>query len=396
MLNMLKASCSLRKGVEKIMLISATRAEWYLLRNLCHEIQNDKDLSLQIIATGAHLSPEFGLAYKEIEKEFKITKKIPILLANDDKISLCKSMSLAFSAFSDAFEDLNPDTVVILGDRYEMLSMASVCLLMHIPLVHLCGGELTLGAIDDSIRHSTSKMAHLHFVSHEIYKKRVLQLGEEEKRVFNIGSLASTIIKNMNFLSKKDLEKALEMKLDKELYLITYHPLTLNVKNTQKEIKTLLKKLDTLKNASLIFTKENADENGLLINEILQNYCQKNSHKAKLFDNLGSQKYLSLMKIAKAMIGNSSSGISESPFFKTPCINIGDRQKGRLRTQNIIDCEINDLDQAFEKLESKEFKQNLKNFKNPYDNDKNPNKIIKTCLKNVNLDTILHKNFIDL
>ncbi len=396
MLNMLKASCSLRKGVEKIMLISATRAEWYLLRNLCHEIQNDKDLSLQIIATGAHLSPEFGLTYKEIEKEFKITKKIPILLANDDKISLCKSMSLAFSAFSDAFEDLNPDTVVILGDRYEMLSVASVCLLMHIPLVHLCGGELTLGAIDDSIRHSISKMSHLHFVSHEIYKKRLLQLGEEEKRVFNIGSLASTIIKNMNFLNKKDLEKALEMKLDKELYLITYHPLTLNVKNTQKEIKTLLKKLDTLKNASLIFTKANADENGLLINEILQNYCQKNSHKAKLFDNLGSQKYLSLMKIAKAMIGNSSSGISESPFFKTPCINIGDRQKGRLRTQNIIDCEINDLDQAFEKLESKEFKQNLKNFKNPYDNDKNPNKIIKTCLKNVNLDTILHKNFIDL
>ncbi len=377
----------------KICIVSATRAEWYLLRNLCHEIQNDKDLSLQIIATGAHLSPEFGLTYKEIEKEFKITKKIPILLANDDKISLCKSMSLAFS---DAFEDLKPDMVIILGDRYEMLSVASVCLLMHIPLVHLCGGELTLGAIDDSIRHSISKMSHLHFVSHEIYKKRLLQLGEEEKRVFNIGSLASTIIKNMNFLNKKDLEKALEIKLDKELYLITYHPLTLNVKNTQKEIKTLLKKLDTLKNASLIFTKANADENGLLINEILQNYCQKNSHKAKLFDNLGSQKYLSLMKIAKAMIGNSSSGISESPFFKTPCINIGDRQKGRLRTQNIIDCEINDIDQAFEKLESKEFKQILKNFKNPYDNDKNPNKFIKTCLKNVNLDTILHKNFIDL
>lgn len=387
---------SLSVSKRKICIVSATRAEWYLLRNLCHEIQNDKDLSLQIIATGAHLSPEFGLTYKEIEKEFKITKKIPILLANDDKISLCKSMSLAFSAFSDAFEDLKPDMVVILGDRYEMLSVASVCLLMHIPLVHLCGGELTLGAIDDSIRHSISKMSHLHFVSHEIYKKRLLQLGEEEKRVFNIGSLASTIIKNMNFLNKKDLEKALEMKLDKELYLITYHPLTLNVKNTQKEIKTLLKKLDTLKNASLIFTKANADENGLLINEILQNYCQKNSHKAKLFDNLGSQKYLSLMKIAKAMIGNSSSGISESPFFKTPYINIGDRQKGRLRTQNIIDSEINDLDQAFEKLESKEFKQNLKNFKNPYDNGKNPNKIIKTCLKNVNLDTILHKNFIDL
>ncbi|MBC5858062.1 GDP-N,N'-diacetylbacillosamine 2-epimerase (hydrolyzing) [Campylobacter jejuni] len=387
---------NLSASKRKICIVSATRAEWYLLRNLCHDIQNDKDLSLQIITTGAHLSPEFGLTYKEIEKEFKITKKIPILLASDDKISLCKSMSLAFNAFSDAFENLKPDIVVILGDRYEMLSVASVCLLMHIPLVHLCGGELTLGAIDDSIRHSISKMSHLHFVSHEIYKKRLLQLGEEEERIFNIGSLASTIIKNTNFLSKKDLEKALKMKLDKELYLITYHPLTLNVKNTQKEIKTLLKKLDTLQNASLIFTKANADENGLLINQILQNYCQKNPHKAKLFDNLGSQKYLSLMKIAKAMVGNTSSGISESPFFKTPCINIGHRQKGRLRTQNIIDCDINDLDQAFEKLESKELKQKLKNFKNPYDNHKNPNTIIKTCLKNVNLDTILHKNFIDL
>lgn len=387
---------SLSVNKRKICIVSATRAEWYLLRNLCYEIQNDKDLSLQIIATGAHLSPEFGLTYKEIEKEFKITKKIPILLASDDKISLCKSMSLAFSAFSEAFENLKPDIVVILGDRYEMLSVASVCLLMHLPLAHLCGGELTLGAIDDSIRHSISKMSHLHFVSHEIYKKRLLQLGEEEKRVFNIGSLASAIIKNMNFLSKEDLEKALEMKFNKEIYLITYHPLTLNAKNSQKEIKTLLKKLDILKNASLIFTKANADENGLLINEILQNYCQKNPHKAKLFDNLGSQKYLSLMKIAKAMIGNTSSGISESPFFKTPCINIGDRQKGRLKTQNIIDCEMNELDQAFKKLKSKAFKQRLKNFKNPYENDKNPNNIIKTCIKNVNLDTILHKNFIDL
>ncbi len=380
----------------KICVVSATRAEWYLLRNLCKEIKNDEDLELQIIVSGAHLSPEFGLTYKEIEKEFKINKKIPILLASDDKISLCKAMGLANISFCEAFDELEPDIVVILGDRYEMLSVASVCLMMNIPIAHLCGGELTLGAIDDSIRHSISKMAHLHFVSTKTYKNRLLQLGEEENRVFNVGALAGSIIKNIIFLKKQELENTLNFELKQNIYLITYHPVTLNLKNTQKEIKSLLENLDKLKNASLIFTKANADENGLLINEILKAYCEKNPSKAKLFDNLGSQKYLSLMKIAKAMIGNSSSGIYESVFFKTPCINIGDRQKGRLRTKNIIDCAMQDLDKALKKLESKEFKVCLKNLENPYESKKNPNKTIKDTLKKANLDTILQKNFIDL
>lgn len=183
----------------KICVVSATRAEWYLLRNLCKEIENDEDLELQIIITGAHLSVEFGLTYKEIEKEFKIAKKISILLASDDKISLCKAMGLANIGFCEAFDELEPDIVVILGDRYEMLSVASVCLMMNIPIAHLCGGELTLGAIDDSIRHSISKMAHLHFVSTKTYKNRLLQLGEEENRVFNVGALAGPIIKNIFF-----------------------------------------------------------------------------------------------------------------------------------------------------------------------------------------------------
>lgn len=380
----------------KICVVSATRAEWYLLRNLCKEIKNDEDLELQIIVSGAHLSPEFGLTYKDIEKEFKINKKIPILLASDDKISLCKAMGLANISFCEAFDELEPDIVVILGDRYEMLSVASVCLMMNIPIAHLCGGELTLGAIDDSIRHSISKMAHLHFVSTKTYKNRLLQLGEEENRVFNVGALAGPIIKNINFLDKKELENTLNFELKQNIYLITYHPVTLNLENTQKEIKSLLENLDKLKNASLVFTKANADENGLLINEILKAYCEKNPSKAKLFNNLGSQKYLSLMKIAKAMIGNSSSGIYESVFFKTPCINIGDRQKGRLRTKNIIDCAMQDLDKALKKLESKEFKECLKNLENPYESKKNPNKTIKDTLKKANLDTILQKNFIDL
>lgn len=380
----------------KICVVSATRAEWYLLRTLCFELSKDKDLKLQIIATGAHLSPEFGLTYKEIEKEFKIDKKIPILLWGDDKISLCKSMALAFESFSEAFNKLKPDIVVILGDRYEMLAIASVCLMMQIPLAHLCGGELSLGAIDDSIRHSITKMAHLHFVTNETYKKRVLQLGEEKSRVFNVGSLAGAIIKNMQFLKQKELEKELGFNFNKELYLITYHPQTINSKHTKEETELLLKNLDELENASLVFTKANADENGILINSILKAYCQKHSYKAKLFDNLGSLKYLSLMKIAKAVVGNSSSGICESVFFKTPCINIGQRQKGRIRSANIIDTDMKNLALAFKTLKSKEFKQGLKNFKNPFASSKNPNIFIKNCLKNANLDTILNKNFVDL
>lgn len=381
----------------KICLVSATRAEWYLLSHLCKEIKKDKDLILQILVTGTHLSQEFGLTYKEIEKEFKIDEKIPILLSNDDNLSLCKSMALVFEGFSKAFKSLKPDIVVILGDRYEMLAVASVCLLMQIPIAHLCGGELTLGAIDDSIRHSITKMAHLHFVSTKEYQNRVLQLGENKNSVFNIGSLGGFIVTNMDFLSKEELEKELDFKFDENIYLITYHPETLNLKQTKNNIQTLLCNLTKLKKASLIFTKANADENGLLINNFLADFCKKYPQKAKLFDNLGSKRYLSLMKISKAVIGNSSSGIIESPFLRVACINIGDRQKGRIRSENIIDTSIKDLQQAFQKLEDKKFQDNLKNFKNPFESRiKNPNKFIKTKLKNVKLDTILNKKFTDL
>lgn len=380
--------------MRNICVVSATRAEWYLLENLCSEISKDKTLKLQLIATGAHLSPQFGLTYKEIEKKFNIDKKIPILLASDDKISICKAMSLAMNSFSEAFAELKPDIVVILGDRYEMLAVASVALVMQLPIAHLCGGELTLGAIDDSIRHAITKMSHLHFVSTEIYKKRLLQLGEEEGRVFNVGSLSGENIAALKLLGKKELEKKLGLNFKEKIYLITYHPETLNTQFTEKEADRLLKSLDSLKNTTLIFTKANADENGLLINELLEQYCQKHTFKAKLFDNLGSTLYLSVMKIANAIIGNSSSGINESVFFKTPCINIGDRQKGRLKAENIIDCSMKDLDKAFKTLESKEFKLQLAHFHNPFV-AKNPSKTIKNTLKKVNLAIITHKNFMD-
>ncbi|WP_279176927.1 UDP-N-acetylglucosamine 2-epimerase [Campylobacter insulaenigrae] len=379
----------------KICVISGTRAEWYLLRNLCDQIQQDKDLKLQLILTASHLSKDFGFTYKEIEKEFKVDKKIDILLSNDNNISLCKSMALLELSLCETFAQLKPDIVVVLGDRYEMLAVASVCLVMQLPLVHICGGELTLGAIDDSIRHSITKMAHLHFVSTKEYKKRVLQLGEDEKRVFNVGSLGGELIKNMNFLDKKTLEDDLNIKFKENIYLITYHPQTINKKSIKKEINAFLNFLDTIENASLIFTKANADENGFLINEMIQSYCEKKSFKARLFDNLGSLRYLSLMKICKAVIGNSSSGICESPFLRVPCINIGDRQRGRICANNIINCDISNLRQAFEKLNCKEYKQNLKNFINPFYSE-NTSYNIKEILKSYDLQTILNKEFIDL
>ncbi|ELM7302021.1 UDP-N-acetylglucosamine 2-epimerase (hydrolyzing) [Campylobacter upsaliensis] len=379
---------------KKIALVSATRAEWYLLWNLAKELEKDEGIELLLLVTGAHLSESFGNTYKEIEKDFNITHKIPILENNDDKLSLAKSLAVAVSAFAEAFETLKPDAVVILGDRYEMLGVASAALMMHIPIIHLCGGELTLGAMDDSIRHSISKMASLHFVSTKAYKKRLMQLGEEEGRIFNVGSLAGENVKKLKLLSKKELESELGLSL-KNFLLITYHSETLNLQNTKKEVQILLDFLDTLKDITLIFTKANADENGLLINQALENYCLKNSHKAKLFDNLGALKYLSALKHAKAVVGNSSSGICESGFFKTPCINIGDRQKGRLRGANIIDCKMKDLKKAFKRLESEEFKEKMKHFKNPFESKKSPSIFIKDVIKNTNLATILQKDFVD-
>ncbi|EAJ6153170.1 UDP-N-acetylglucosamine 2-epimerase (hydrolyzing) [Campylobacter lari] len=381
----------------KICVISGTRAEWYLLRNLCKYIEQDNELTLQLIVTAAHLSQDFGFTYQEIEKEFKVNKKIPILLNNNDGVGICKSMGLLQISLCEAFEELKPDIVVILGDRYEMLSCASACLVMQIPLAHLCGGELTLGAIDDSIRHAISKMAHLHFASTQTYANRILQLGESKDRVFNVGSLGGENINNMNFLNKEDLQKELNLIFDENIYLITYHPQTIQKSSVKKEIKLLLEFLDNLENSTLIFTKANADENGLYINELLNEYCIKQSHKAKLFDNLGSKRYLSLMKIANILIGNSSSGICESPFLRIPCINIGNRQEGRIFADNIINCDIYHLKQAFLYVNTKEYQDKLKNFINPFECEgKNTSLMIKDILKNISLEKILYKKFVDM
>lgn len=383
--------------MRKICIVTATRAEWGLLKNLCHEIKKDKDLKLQIVATGAHLSNEFGLTYKEIEQDFTIDKKIEILLSSDNQQSIAKSMGLAQILISQALNELKPDIVVLLGDRYEMLSIASTCLVMKIPIAHLYGGEATLGAIDDSIRHAITKMSHIHFTSANDYKNRVIQLGEDPKNVHFVGQIGIENINKIKFLNKDQLEDELEFKFKTKNLLITFHPETLGKQETKKQIDIILKELESQKDTMMIFTKANADEGGRIINEQIAKFVAKNSNYSILFDSLGIVKYLSIMKIVDAVVGNSSSGICETPEFRKPTINLGLRQEGRIRAKNIIDCDITrqDFKKALKKIYDTNFLKTLKNMTNPYSSD-HPSQKIKNIIKEANLKGIIFKKFHDI
>jgi GDP/UDP-N,N'-diacetylbacillosamine 2-epimerase (hydrolysing) len=375
---------------KKICVITATRAEYGLLYWLMKEIQNDKELELQLIVTGTHLAREFGYTVKEIEKEFKIDKKIDIEVKGADEIDICNSMSKAQMEFAKAYKELQPDFVVVLGDRYELIPIVSSAVIFNIPVVHLHGGEITKGAVDEYFRHAITKMSYLHFTSTEEYKKRVIQMGEEPHRVFCIGAMGIENIYRLNLLSKKELSESLGINLDRESYLITYHPTTLN-KDIDKEINELLEALDEI-NATLIFTKANADTKGKLINKKIEEFTKKKKN-AYLFDSLGQLRYLSLLQFITAIIGNSSSGIIEAPSFKIPTINIGNRQEGRIKAKSIIDCKCKkeDILNALDKAK----KMNLTKIKNPYEKEKFPSKEIIKILKNFKVKNI-KKNFYDI
>ena len=382
----------------KVCVVTGTRAEYGLLYWLMKEIQNDKDLQLQIIATGMHLSPEFGLTYKEIEKEFKIDKKIEILLSSDTPIGISKSMGLAQISFAEAFDELKPDIVVVLGDRFEILAAASSALISRIPIAHIHGGEVTEGAVDEAFRHSITKMSHLHFISTEEYKKRVIQLGEEPNRVFNVGAMGIENIKRLKLLSKEEFEKSIDFKLNKKNILVTFHPVTLENATAKEQFEELLSVIDELKDTNIIFTKANADTDGRIINKMIDEYVNKNKDKSVAFTSLGQLRYLSALQFMDAVVGNSSSGILEAPSFKIGTINIGDRQKGRIKAKSIIDCEPKKegIKKAFEKLYSKEFQEMLKDVKNPYEGSGYPSKKIVEVLKKSDLKNILKKRFYDI
>ena len=381
----------------KVCIVTGSRAEYGLLYWLIKEVEADKDLKLQLIATGMHLSSEFGLTHKEIEKDFKIDKKIDIHLSSDTSVGISKSMSIAQASFAKAYNNLKPDIVVVLGDRYEIFSAVSSAMISRIPIAHLHGGEATEGSIDEAIRHCITKMSHLHFTATEEYSKRVIQLGEDSKRVFNVGGAGIENIKRLKLLTKMKFEKSINFKLKKKNVLVTFHPVTLEVKTSKKHFQELLNSIDELEDTNIIFTKANSDADGKIINQMIDKYISKNSDKSIGVASLGQLKYLSALQYVDFVIGNSSSGLLEVPSFKIGTINIGDRQKGRIKADSVVDCSPNkkSIKKAIKIVYSKKFQKFLKDVKNPYGDGCASKKIIKV-LKSVKLENILKKTFFDI
>jgi len=383
--------------MKKICVVTGTRAEYGLLYWLMKKIQADVELELQLIVTGMHLSPEFGLTYLEIEKEFKISKKVEMLLSSDTAVGISKSVGLAQIGFADAYNELKPDLLVVLGDRYEIFSAVSTAMIARIPIAHLHGGETTEGAFDEAIRHSITKMSHIHFTAADEYKNRVIQLGEQPNRVFNVGGLGIENIVKLKLLSKTDFEKSINFKLATKNILVTFHPVTLEGSTSKNQFQELLDALDTLENTHIIFTKANSDTGGRIVNNMIDEYVAKNKFKAVCFTSLGQLRYLSALQYVDAMVGNSSSGLAEAPSFKIGTINIGDRQKGRIKADSIIDSLPNkeSILQAFDYLYSDNFKKKLTEVKNPYGDGCASKKIIEEIKVN-KLKGLLKKSFYDL
>jgi len=384
--------------MKNICVVTGSRAEYGLLKPLLLEINMQKDWHLQLIVTGMHLSSEFGLTYTEIEKDgFFISKKVEMLLSSDTEVGIIKSMGIGLIGFADTFKELRPDLIVILGDRFEMLAVVEAALIHKVPVAHLHGGEITEGAYDDSIRHAITKMSHIHFVSTEPYRHRVIQMGENPKYVFNVGSIGLDNIRNLKLFSKKELQKKLKVEFKKYNYLVTYHPATLNEKNNAEEFEQLLLAIDKQKESLFIFTKANADNGGRKINQMIDDFVFNHSENCIAFTSMGSHLYLSVLQFVDAVVGNSSSGILEAPALKVATINIGERQKGRIQAASIVNCEAkkNAIENAFNFIKRPQFKSNLVGMLNPYGDGKTSTRIIH-YLKNVTWHKLVKKSFYDI
>lgn len=382
----------------KVCIITGSRAEYGLLYPLMKAIQEDEAFVLQILVTGMHLSPEFGLTYKEIEKDgFQIHEKVEMLLSSDTDAGITKSTGLGMIGFADTFNRLKPDLVILLGDRFETFAAATAAYFAKIPIAHLHGGEVTEGATDEGLRHAITKMSYWHFTSTEAYRRRVIQLGENPEMVFNVGAIGIDNIKQIEPLDKKYLTEDLKFDLELPFLLITYHPVTLENNSAEQQFKELLAALEQFPDLRLIFTKPNADANGRIIIKLIDDYVSQNSHRAAGFVSLGQKRYLSLMRFAHAVVGNSSSGIIETPSFGIPTVNIGDRQKGRERANSVIDtqpdCEA--IAASIKKAVSLEFQDFCKSVKNVYGEGKTTLGIM-SVLKNRPIPQNLKKHFFDL
>lgn len=365
--------------IKTISVVTATRAEYGLLKSIIKKLNNIEEFDVRVVVTGAHLSPEFGLTYKEIESDgIEIDKKIEILLSSDTPSSISKSMSLALVGFADYFKELNPDLLVVLGDRYETLAVAIAAMNQRIPIAHLYGGETTEGAVDESIRHAITKLSYLHFTSTDEYRNRVIQLGEQPDRVFNVGAIGIENIYNEKLFSKKELESELDIDLNKPYAVVTFHPVTLENNSAKNQASSLLEVCKSFSDINFIFTKANADSGGRIINKLIDAY-EKTNDNIFAFTSLGIVKYLSLLRYCSIVIGNSSSGLLEAPSFGVPTINIGDRQKGRIQATSVINCEPHkeNINKAINLANTETYIKKAETTINPYGDGDTSGKIIK-------------------
>ncbi len=325
--------------MKKISVVTGTRAEYGLLKPLIKSLDDDSDIDLQLMATAMHLSPEYGMTVNEIINDgFPIVKKIECLDDSDSAVGISKSISVALSSFAIAFEELKPELIIILGDRTEMLAVAIAASIANIPIAHIHGGETTEGAYDEVIRHAITKMSYWHFTSTENYQNRVIQLGEDPSRVFNVGAIGLDSIKTSPLLSKEEFEKSIDFNIGEQCALITYHPVTLEESTAENQFKSILNSLDSIQSLRMIFTHANSDRDGKVINQMIKEYVSQNNEKAVEFKSLGQLRYLSALQYIDVVIGNSSSGVIEAPYFNIPTINIGDRQKGRVAPESVLNC----------------------------------------------------------
>lgn len=383
--------------MKKICVVTGSRAEFGLLYWLIDTIQNEPDFELQLMVTGSHLTSMFGLTVDEISKAFHINKKVEMVLSSDTPVGISKSMGLGLISYSEAFESLQPELVVLLGDRYEILAAAICAHIAKIPIAHLHGGERSEGAIDDGFRHAITKLSHLHFTATESYRRRVIQLGENPKHVFNVGAMGIENIKKLDLLPKAILQPQLGYEFRKQNFLITYHPTTLDNQRSAVQFNHFLKALDAFPDAGLIFTKANQDTDGQVINQRIDEYVEKHQGRAVSYHSMGQLRYLSTIPFVDVVIGNSSSGLIEVPSFQKPTVNIGDRQSGRIRSESVIDC-LNDsqsiIDAIYLSL-SPDFLIKIKQIENPYDQGHSSQKICE-IFKKIDFNTLIKKQFHDL
>jgi GDP/UDP-N,N'-diacetylbacillosamine 2-epimerase (hydrolysing) len=383
--------------MKRICVVTGSRAEYGLLRWVIAGIQQSKLLELRLVVTGMHLSPEFGSTVEEIEADgFAIDHRVETLLSSDTAIGVTKSIGLGLIGFSEVLDKLKPDILMVLGDRYEIFAAAASAMIAGVPIAHVHGGEKTVGAFDEAIRHSITKMSHLHFVANIEYQRRVIQLGENPEFVFNVGGLGVDSALKSTLLSRAELEISLGIQLARKNFLITFHPETLQKGSSTVQMKQLLAALSDLRDTGLIFTMPNGDTDGRILFRLIEEFCRH--HKdAHVYKSLGNQIYYSCMAHFDAVIGNSSSGLMEAPSFKKGTINIGDRQLGRLKASSVIDCNPvkEEIDAAIKKILSNSFQEALLAVKNPY-GDGGASEAIVQKLERLDYERILRKDFYDI